>query len=53
MTECENPYIEPQYDVISYVKKWKSDFEEERILRNINKDLRNVERKYAKIDSGQ
>ena len=53
VTECENPYIEPQYDVISYVKKWKSDFEEERILRNVNKDLRNVERKYAKIDSGQ
>ena len=53
MTECENPYIEPQYDVISYVKKWKSDYEEERILKQINKDFRNVERKYAKTDSGQ
>tara|TARA_B100001996_G_scaffold179447_1_gene137034 strand:+ start:64 stop:981 length:918 start_codon:yes stop_codon:yes gene_type:complete len=51
VTEAQNPYIEPQYDVISYIKKWKSDFEEERILHNVNKDLRKVEKKYAKIDS--
>ena len=51
VTEAPNPYIEPQYDVIGYIKKWKSDFEEERILHNVNKDLRKVEKKYAKIDS--
>ena len=51
VTECADPYIEAEYDVISYVKKWKSDFEEERILHNVNKDLRKVEKKYAKIDS--
>ena len=51
VTEAQNPYIEAQYDVISYIKKWKSDFEEERILHNVNKDLRKVEKKYAKIDS--
>ena len=28
VTEAPNPYIEPQYDVIGYIKKWKSDFEE-------------------------
>ena len=53
VTECADPYIEAEYDVISYVKKWKSDFEEERILHNVNKDLRKVEKKYAKTDSGQ
>ena len=53
ITECEKPYIDAQYDVIGYIKKWKSDFEEERILHNVNKDLRKVEEKYAKIDSGQ
>ena len=51
VTEAPNPYIEPQYDVIGYIKKWKSDFEEERILHNVNNDLRKVEKKYAKIDS--
>ena len=51
VTEAPNPYIEPQYDVIGYIKKWKSDCEEERILHNVNKDLRKVEKKYAKIDS--
>ena len=45
--------IDEVYDVIGYIKKWKSDFEEERILHNVNKDLRKVEEKYAKIDSGQ
>ncbi len=53
ITECEKPYIEPSYDVIAYIKKWKQDFEEEQILHNVNKDLRKVEEKYAKIDSGQ
>ena len=54
VTECEEPFIdEPQYDVIGYIKKWKSDYVEETILRKINKDFRNVEEKYAKIDSGQ
>jgi len=39
--------------VIIHSPEAKSDFEEERILHNVNKDLRKVEEKYAKIDSGQ
>ena len=40
-------------NIKDYIKKWKQDFEEEQILHNVNKDLRKVEEKYAKIDSGQ
>ena len=31
------------------IKKWKSDFEEERILHNVNKDLRKVEENMPKL----
>ena len=52
-TECLRPYIESQYDVIRYIENWKNDFDEEKILRNIDNEFNNVDEKYAKIDSRQ
>tara|TARA_B100000085_G_scaffold284751_1_gene318673 strand:- start:3845 stop:4747 length:903 start_codon:yes stop_codon:yes gene_type:complete len=48
-TFCEKPFYKCEYDVVKYCKDWKEDFLQKKTVEGIKE----IEEKYAKIDSGQ
>lgn len=50
-TICDEPYIEPEYDVIRYCKEWKNNFLLEKTMKKTEQEFKEIEERHAKIDS--